>query len=275
MHNIEDILDLERYPLNRLATVEGHNFVENCRRQINEQGACLLPGFLLPAAIEAALDDALNIASTAHQVDHFFAYDDVNDDKLHASIGSLPANHPRRFQSLTNIRFVAKDLIDHSNPIKVIHGWNELTAFIGAVMGMNPVYPSACPLSSCVITIAEQDELQDWHFDGNEFIVTLMLQAAKEGGDFEYVTGLRDKDGGDDFENISAVLEGKRDNVLRPAIEAGTLTLFKGKYNLHRASPVGEDSCRVMAILSYENRPGVTGSNDFLKLFYGRSLQDL
>ncbi|NKB76474.1 MAG: hypothetical protein GKR96_05355 [Gammaproteobacteria bacterium] len=139
-------------------------------------------------------------------------------------------------------------------------------------MALPQVHVNECPLSSCVFTVAEAGELQDWHFDGNDFIVTLMLEDSPKGGHFEFATGLRRPNREDDFESISQVIAGKYADVNRPDIRPGTLTLFKGKYSLHRASAVEGEGRRVMAVLSYETTPGRIGGNEYLKLFYGRGL---
>ena len=272
--NISQIVDLDRYPLDRLDSPEGHALVVACQQQLNETGSCLLPGFFSHAALEAARSDGLDKLNTAHQVDYEFAYDDVNDDTLAIPLESLPADHPRHYKSLTRIRFLARDLLHEDNPARLLHAWSGLTEFISQVM-QQPTYPSACPLSSCILTVAEEGELQDWHFDGIDYIVTVMLEQSERGGAFEYVTGLRSLGQQDDYDGVSAVFQGKRDNVTSLPNEPGTLTLFKGKYNLHRAAPVAKGSRRMMAILSYEQVPDKTGSENYLRLFYGRSLSDL
>ena len=121
--------------------------------------------------------------------------------------------------------------------------------------------------------MAEKGELQDWHFDGNEFIVTLMLEAADQGGTFDYVPGLRKPGPIDDYETISDVLKDKYPDVTTLDIQPGTLTLFKGQYNLHRASPVTQGR-RVMAILSYEQEQGKVSTDEYAKLFYGRTVAE-
>ena len=225
-------------------------------------------------ALEEAHLDGLEKLDDAHQVDYEFAYDDVNDDTLAIPFESLPDNHPRRYKSLTRIRFLARDLMREENPARLLHAWPEMSRFISQVM-REPTYPSACPLSSCILTVAEDGELQDWHFDGIDYIVTLMLEKPEQGGAFEYVTGLRRPDREDDYDGVSAIFKGNRERVHSLAIEPGTLTLFRGKYNLHKAAPVATGSRRMMAILSDEQEPDKTGTENYLKLFYGRSLQDL
>ena len=49
----------------------------------------------------------------------------------------------------------------------------------------------------------------NWHFDNSEFVITLLLQSPKAGGDFEYVKDLRDADAGDmNYDDVSAGVEG-------------------------------------------------------------------
>ncbi len=271
--SIEKIIELKCYPLDQLDGVAGAILVNDCRHQLEQTGCCLLPDFMLPAYLDMALWDGLSLYENAHPVNHAFAYDDVDDESMSIPLDTLPADHPRHHKSLTKIRFVARDLLDKNNPLLALHRWSGMTEFIGKVM-QHQIYPLACPLSSCIITIAEEGELQDWHFDSCEFIVTIMLEKPHSGGSFEYVRNLRTADGADDFDGISRILKGDRDPVTRPDIEPGTLTLFKGQFNLHRAAPVDPGSRRVMAVLSYEREPNKTGTSDYLKLFYGRSLSD-
>ena len=272
--NISEIVDEIRYPIAQLDSPRGKQFVQACQQQLRRTGACLLPGFISPAAIESARLDGIEKLSKAHQVDYNFAYDDVNDDTLAIPLETLPADHPRHHKSLTRIRFLARDILSEKNPMRLLHAWPGLREFIEQVM-QQPTYPSACPLSSCILTVAEEEELQDWHFDGVDFIVTLMLEKPDDGGAFEYVTGLRKPDQEDDYDGVSAVFEGRCENIVSLPIEPGTLTLFRGKFNLHRAAPVARGSRRMMAVLSYEREPDQTGSEDYLRLFYGRSLHDL
>ena len=270
----ENAINLVDYPLDKLTSTIGNALIVSCREQLAESGSCLLPDFIDSRAVQLALKESLDQLDQAHQVDHEFSYDDVDDQTLAVSPDSLPVDHPRHHKSLTKIRFLARDLLPPSNPLRVIHGWPQLAEFIGSVIG-KVIFPSACPLSSCVVTVAEEGELQDWHFDGADFIVTIMLEEPSSGGNFEYVTDLRSSYGIDDFDGISKVFNGDRQRVQVPNIAPGTLTLFKGRFNLHRAAPVDPGSRRVMAVLSFETEPNKTGSAAFLKLFYGRSLGDL
>ena len=272
--SIHDMINLERYPLGDTNSKPYKALVADCRRQLAQDGCCLLPAFLKQQALEQARHEAISHAETAYQMNHYFAYDDVNDDTLARNLDDLPADHPRRFRSLTKIRFIARDEIDKENPVQRIHRWSGMCAFLQDTLELPQVYINDCPLSACVFTVAEVGELQDWHFDGNDFIVTLMLEDSERGGNFEFATGLRSPGKEDDFETISRVINGQYTKINRPDIRPGTLTLFRGRYHLHRASAVQGRGRRVMAVLSYETTPGRTGSDKYLKLFYGRTLAE-
>lgn len=272
---MDQIVELERYPLDRLEGAACRDLVERCRAELEETGCCLLPGFLTPEAIAAALADADAALPRAHQVDFITTYDEGYPNPHGEPLDSLPADHPRRHPSPTYIRFIAKDLIRDGDPVKDLFHWPNMIEFAGGILGMSAIYPFACPMAGCIFTVAEKGELQDWHFDANDFIVTIMLEDAEKGGDFEYVPGLRTPDADDDFEGVRRVFGGKHPGVIRPGIEPGTLTIFRGRYNLHRASPVEGEGRRVMAVLSYEDTPDRVGVPKFQKQFYGRTLDEL
>ena len=269
--NISHIVNTDLYPFDDPGGGTYKALILECREQLEKTGCCLLPNFLNPVALENAKQEAIELASSGFQMNHYFAYDDVDDESLLRNLQFLPMDHPRRFRSLTKIRFVARDLIGRANPIQLVHDWPKMCSFLQDILQGSEIFRNECPLSSCVFTVAERGELQDWHFDGNEFIVTVMLEDSNEGGHFEFVRGLRDADKGDNFESIAEVINGKYPAIERPVIKPGTLTVFRGKYSFHRASAVEDEGRRIMAVLSYETEPGKTGTDDYLKLFYNRT----
>jgi hypothetical protein len=51
----------------------------------------------------------------------------------------------------------------------------------------------------------------------------------------------------------------------------GTLTLFRGRYSLHRVTPVVGDRLRLNAVFAYVDQPNVEFSAYARQLFYGRT----
>ncbi len=119
--SIHDCIDLERYPLDKTDSIAYWNLVAASKQQLDQHGCCLLPDFVRPIAIERARKEAVGHAEVGYQMNHYFSYDDVNDATLDRNLENFPEKHPLRFRSLTKIRFVARDLIDSTNPVQRIH----------------------------------------------------------------------------------------------------------------------------------------------------------
>ena len=118
--------------------------------------------------------------------------------------------------------------------------------------------------------MAEEGNGFPWHFDTNNFTVTLALQNADAGGEFEYVPAIR-KDG-ENFQEVSRVLNGTSDKVVSLRLEPGDLQLFRGRYSLHRVAPLFGKTPRYVAIFSYVEEPNMVGAPERTKQLYGRLL---
>ena len=108
-----------------------------------------------------------------------------------------------------------------------------------------------------------------WHFDNANFVVTLMLQQAQSGGVYEYAPFIRSPDE-DNYSAIEAVLDGVSPSVCTLEQGAGDLVVFQGRYTLHRVTEVCGEVPRLIAVLSYDVRPGTTLTRHTRKTFYGR-----
>ena len=58
---------------------------------------------------------------------------------------------------------------------------------------------------------------------------------------------------------------------MRLDMGVGALVLFRGRYTLHRVTPVEGHSPRLTAVLSYDTAPGVMLTEHNRRLFYGRT----
>ena len=113
-------------------------------------------------------------------------------------------------------------------------------------------------------------EALNWHFDRSEFTTTLLLQAPREGGAFEYCTGLRSDDD-PNYDGVAAILRGEGSEVQSIVAEAGTLNVFRGKNTAHRVTPMMGPVDRIIAVFSYYETPGVQFSDEERIGFYGRA----
>ncbi len=122
---------------------------------------------------------------------------------------------------------------------------------------------------SCLMTVCRDGDELGWHYDPNDGVVSLLLQAAEQGGGFEFVPGSRGPDTAATAREL-AILEARDRGILRPDLEPGTLSLFNGHRSLHRVAPVGPGRERIVALFSYAAMPGYVFSPDIREKFFGR-----
>ena len=100
---------------------------------------------------------------------------------------------------------------------------------------------------------------------------TLAIQNAEQGGDFEYSPYLRTPTD-ENYEGVERVLDGDKSLVCNLRLEPGDLQIFKGRYSLHRVTPLSGPVTRYVAIFSYVEEPGMVGSPERTRQLYGRVL---
>jgi hypothetical protein len=109
-----------------------------------------------------------------------------------------------------------------------------------------------------------------WHYDTNEYVVTLMTQQPDAGGLFCYVPNLR-RPGDENIDGLGAVLaDPEHPSIRKVDLRPGDLQIFLGRYSLHKVGKVTGTTDRHVAVLSYADRPGVIGPVDRTRAVYGR-----
>lgn len=137
-------------------------------------------------------------------------------------------------------------------------------------MGKEALHPMADPLAAVNAMAYRAGEGLNWHFDRSEFTTTLLLQAPKAGGLFEYRTDLRSETD-PNYEGVARLLRGQDPQMQTMQVTPGTLNVFRGKHTAHRVTPVEGDRPRMIAVFSYFDRPGVRFTAEEQRGFYGRA----
>jgi hypothetical protein len=243
-------LDLERYPIDDLDRPSAAELIASCRSQLDQAGLCLLPGFLGPDAVSRAAGEIQAEVEGAFRKERAIVA--MNESEIDPS---LPPDDPVRTAHRHSMRTIAYDLVDADSPIRTLYEWDGMTSFLSAVLGYR-VYRCADPLIALMISAMEPGGEQGWHFDDNEFVVSLLLQKPAVGGEFEYVPMIRSDDD-PATDRIRRVFQGTSDELRVAPLEAGTLALFRGTRSLHRVSPVVEGPTRLIALLSFDREPGM------------------
>ena len=88
---------------------------------------------------------------------------------------------------------------------------------------------------------------------------------------FEYAPNLRTAED-ECFEAVGAVLDDRSDKVRALPLTPGDLQIFKGRYSLHRVTPVTGVRPRYVGIFSFVETEGMVGSVERTRQLDGRVL---
>jgi len=260
-----DLIDLTRYPIDR-PNAELADRIAEARRALDDSGCAVLPGFLTPAGIAALTREADANAPHAHRTfnrtNAYFTEDDP----------SLPTDHPKRQFFDRSNAFVPADHFKSAGALRSVFDAPGFDAFVKDCLQEEAFYRYADPLADAIVNVAEAGPGFPWHFDTNNFTVTLAIQNAESGGAFEYAPNIRDTQGNENFEDVADVLAGGSAKVTTIHLQPGDLQLFRGRYSLHRVAPLGGTLPRYVAILSYVEEPGMVATPERAQQLYGRVL---
>jgi hypothetical protein len=257
-------VDLERYPLLTPEHPRYQAAVAQAQRQMRSTGAAEIDGFLHPDALSLLVADAEALAPRAHHsAGEGTAYLEFPDF-------SLPAGHPRLRFAPYSVGAVGYDVIPRTSLLRLLYEWDPMKNFIEAALERGPIYRYGDPFGALNLAVMGQGEQLQWHFDQTDFVVSLAIQSAECGGDFEVVPRIRRADD-ECYDEVAAVLRGEQGQVETLAMTPGTLLLFEGRYSLHRVSPIGGERWRHVGLLAYDTKPGTMGSDLLRADRYGRT----
>ncbi len=261
---VGEYVDLERYPIDRPGP-EREALVVGARAAIDAEGCAVLKGFIRSERLGELVAECDRVAVHGHRnfnrTNPYFTQDRP----------SAPEGHPlRRFYDRSNA-FVPADNFGPGSILREIYEWPAFAPFIQEALGEQRFFRYADPLADVIVNLTEEGNGFPWHFDTNNYTVTLAIQNAASGGDFEYSPHLRTPTD-ENYAGVEAVLDGHSTLVRSLQLEPGDLQIFKGRYSLHRVTPLAGPRTRYVAIFSYVEEPGMVGSPERTRQLYGRVL---
>jgi hypothetical protein len=262
--DIGDILDLERYPVAQAGAARDQ-LIRSLHDALERDGCAVLKGFVRPDRIDALVQECDRVAVHGHRnfnrTNAYFTQDRPE----------LPQQHPlRRFYDRSNA-FVPADNFGPDSLLRSIYEWPAFAPFVRDALGEQRFYRYADPLADVIVNLAEQGNGFPWHFDTNNYTVTLAIQNAESGGDFEYSPHLRTSTD-ENYAGVESVLDGDPSLIRTLRLEPGDLQIFKGRYALHRVTALAGARPRYVAIFSFAEEPGMVGSPERTRQLYGRVL---
>lgn len=255
-----------RYPLSEPTSTDWNSVVSRTRHELQNVGCSVLPNFIRSPLRDTLRLECAAIAPLAHyDVETVNAYNIAIDS-------SLPEDHPGRIAIQRGNAFVARDRIPEDFIIHQLYSSELFQHFIASCFGLSRLHELADPLAGLCLNVVTPGMEHPWHFDTNEFTVSLLTQESQAGGIFEYCPNIRSAQA-ENFADVRAVLTGRGGHLIRRlSLRPGDLQLFKGRYSLHRVSSVQGGTARHSAIFAYSERPGVIGNVARTRQLFGRVL---
>lgn len=263
--DVLDLVDLDQYPIHLPSSGRFQTLLAETKSQLNDDGCAVLRGFVRADRIADLVREADQVADKGHRsfnrTNVYFTQDNP----------AYPEQHPlRRFFDRSN-SFVPADNFGPESQVRSIYEWPLFSAFVQQALDEDRFFRYADPLADVIINVADEGAGFPWHFDTNNFTVTLAIQNAEQGGEFQYCPNLRTPDD-ENYSGVEAVLDEQSPSVKTLVLQPGDLQIFKGRYSLHRVCPLSGPRRRYVAIYSFVEEPAMVGSPERTRQLYGRVL---
>ncbi|MFT5692739.1 MAG: hypothetical protein ACI92E_002075 [Oceanicoccus sp.] len=263
----EHIVNTSLYPIYDKKNPVRKTIIEKCKSDLEEHLYCVLPDFIKPEALQSMKSEAIKLRPLAN--------DNISRRNcyLQRSIDpSLPKEHARNHQNPASTRMISYNLLQQKSPLKSFYHSSAVREMVAEIVGDAPLFHNEDLYQPANYVCYENGDQSSWHFDSvNAFTMTLMVQPAASGGEFEISPNTR-SDIDQNYDHVASVLKGDRDDtIVSVGRQPGALCLFRGCNSLHRVSPVVGDTMRIMGVFVYETEPGVIGDPEVNETIYGVS----
>jgi hypothetical protein len=269
MTDLGALIDLERYPLDQPGSAAYRVAVTAARDDLQEDGCAIVRDLLRPEAVETLNAEINDRKATTH-----YSTQLINPYFHTVRDAAFPDRHPINTFIERSSGFIPGDSWRLDDAMTRLFRSLELTSFLGECLGVPKLHCYADPLAGLTANVLDPGQQFTWHFDTNEFAVTVLVDEADNGGLFEYVPAIRSTTN-EGFDAIQAVLEGGREGVRTLDLRPGDMQIFRGRHSLHRVTRVPESSsARHAAIFAYTLEPGVIGRVERTRQLFGRVLPE-
>ncbi|MDG1412214.1 MAG: hypothetical protein P8Q52_15895 [Acidimicrobiales bacterium] len=268
-HHLDNLVDLDRYPLHDPDSPGYLAAVNAARGSLKTVGCAIVKDLVRPEAITRLNAEIVERKYTTHfstQMMNPYFHTTVNNE--------FPADHPANTFLERSSGFIPGDSWESGCATDVIFRAPTVARFLADCLEIPELYCYADPLAGLTANILDPGQLFTWHFDTNDFAVTVLVQEADEGGLFEYYPATRSADD-EGFDRIQRILKGDREGVHTLDLRPGDMQIFRGRHSLHQVSRVpGHSRPRHAAIFAYTEAANVIGRVERTQQLFGRVMQE-
>lgn len=264
--DLQEIIDCQAYALHDPDSTRWRHTVQQTRTELQQQGCSVLADFINPHIL-----NMLQVQSEALAPQAYYTVETVNAYNTDP-YQPWPANHPARITFERGNAFVARDLIPAHYLIQRLYTNALFKRFLAACFERDVLYELGDPLAGLCVNVIQPGREHPWHFDTNEFTVSMLTKPADQGGVFQYCPNIRTPEQ-ENLSDVYAVISDQQNQRIQSLnLQRGDLQLFKGRYALHRVSKVLGAQPRHSAIFAYTELPNVIGNVERTRQLFGRVL---
>lgn len=264
---LADLVDLDRYPIDQPESVLYTGAVAAARKGLRADGCAVIKDLVRADAVEL-----LNTEIVERKHETHFSSQTINPYFHIDHNPGYPHRHPMNTFIERSSGFIPGDSWESGCATDILFRSSDLSRFLADCLEVAELHCYADPLAGLTANVLDPGQQFTWHFDTNEFAVTVLVAEADEGGLFQYVPGIRSSQD-EGFDHIQEILEGGTQGVHTLDLTPGDLQIFRGRYSLHRVTRVPPGSCsRHAAIFAYTEQPGVIGRVVRTRQLFGRVL---
>ena len=223
-----NLVDLDKYPIHDLSSKAGRAFVARCRQNFEQDGSLLLEGFVRPDYIGQMAEEVMNLpAHRRLEIVQVFRRDPWTDKQIFES--ELPDSHAALFRMPQDVHAVACDVVPMQSLLRKLYDSKEVMDFIAAVNNRQEIFQFADEFQALNVMYMKDGGSRAWHYDGTDFVVTLMLQPSTYGGEFEYAPFIRGENIGDErYGDVANLFRGTW-RTKKTRCNAGALSILNGR----------------------------------------------
>ena len=262
--NCREIINHDTFPIDEPENSKRAQIIDRVRAQLDKDGCAVIRNFISDEGLQALLAEA-----TARKDQAYYSPKKNYNVYLGDGDTDLPDDHPRNIFLPRSNGFITADLLGEDTNAYQLYYWKPLRDFLAECLGKKELFIYQDPISNMIVNLGKPGQQFNWHYDTNEFTITMLLKAANSGGLFEYVPGLRSPDD-ECYVEVKKVLDGDRSRVKQLDLNAGDLQFFLGRFSLHQVTENTGFDDRLLLIMSFTEKPNMIGSLLRVKDLYGK-----
>ncbi len=259
-----EIINYKCYPIDLAGDPRREVAVEQVRAELADDGCAVIREFFSKDGLAALVEEA-----EVRKPHAFYSPSKNNNVYLNNGNPELPPEHPLNVLMPRTNGFITSDFFDEETASRRLYYWEALRSFLADCLGKGALFIYEDPVSNMIVNVGKPGQEFNWHFDTNEFTITMLLKPASSGGIFEYIPALRRADD-ECYDAVGRVLAGDRSRVRQLELNAGDLQFFLGRFSLHQVTKNTGDSDRLVLIMSFADAPGMIGSKERVMNLYGK-----